>query len=275
MSAVPARCIQTPDGISLYQHDWPAPLGAPVQGGVVLMHGLGEHGARYAHVAAFFNALGWSVRAYDHRGHGRSGGARGDVPNMHALLDDAQLVIADFCGSDPRWSGPPLLFGHSMGGLFAARLACQTGIALRGLILSAPVMALTLTPVQALLARLMRRIAPGFGVSNGLNADFLSHDAALVKAYRADPYGQGRISARLLDAMQQTIKAVQLSGHAPGCPTLLLLPGDDRLVDTSGSEQFLTRVGTQHITVHRYPGLYHELFNEVDQQRVFDDLAAW
>ena len=46
----------------------------PARGTIVLVHGLGEHVGRYAHVAAFLNARGWRVVGYDHRGHGRSDG---------------------------------------------------------------------------------------------------------------------------------------------------------------------------------------------------------
>ncbi|MFD2270408.1 alpha/beta hydrolase [Undibacterium arcticum] len=60
------------------------------------------------------------MRIYDHRGHGRSGGPRGDVPHQDTLLQDAEIVIGDFAH---QLGAPPLLFGHSMGGLFAARLA--------------------------------------------------------------------------------------------------------------------------------------------------------
>jgi alpha-beta hydrolase superfamily lysophospholipase len=82
------------------------------------MHGLGEHCGRYAHVARFFNEHGWSVRTYDHRGHGRSGGARGDVPDHEAVLRDAKIVVDDFA---QRFDAPPLLLGHSMGGLSPQR----------------------------------------------------------------------------------------------------------------------------------------------------------
>jgi alpha-beta hydrolase superfamily lysophospholipase len=64
------------DGTPLFVAD--SPIGsAAVSDGIVIMHGLGEHCGRYARVAGFLNDCGFSVRAYDHRGHGRSGGARG------------------------------------------------------------------------------------------------------------------------------------------------------------------------------------------------------
>ena len=80
------------DGTNLVVVDWPLSKG-PVRGVVLIVHGLGEHGGRYAHVAAALNAQRWQVHAYDHRGHGRSSGARGAPPRDDALCDDLAQVI--------------------------------------------------------------------------------------------------------------------------------------------------------------------------------------
>lgn len=137
--------ITATDGTPLHVADWPVADGDAVRGGIVLMHGLGEHCGRYAHVARFFNDCGWTVRAYDHRGHGRSGGMRGDVPDDDAMLRDAKIVLDDF---SMQYDRPPLLLGDSMGGAFAARFAVGAFSHLRGLILVSPALSVRLSPVQ-------------------------------------------------------------------------------------------------------------------------------
>src|SRR5260221_6617084 len=67
----------TADRTRLYAQSW-QPDGAAV-GVVCLVHGLGEHSSRYAHVAAALGAAGYVTLAFDQRGHGKSQGARGDV----------------------------------------------------------------------------------------------------------------------------------------------------------------------------------------------------
>jgi len=57
------------DGICLKLRTWPGPAG-PDRGTVLVVHGLGEHGGRYAHVAARLAGQGWAVAGYDQRGHG-------------------------------------------------------------------------------------------------------------------------------------------------------------------------------------------------------------
>ncbi|RJF99887.1 lysophospholipase [Noviherbaspirillum saxi] len=236
------------------------------------MHGLGEHCARYAHVARFFNARGWSVRTYDHRGHGRSGGARGDTPNTDAIVQDAATVIADVARRSGR---PPILFGHSMGGLFAARCATAGMVPLRGLILSSPALAIPLSGVHGLLLKALGAIAPGLGVPNGLQTRYLSHDPAIVSAYENDPLVHPKISARLLRGMLDAAAFAHRHASSLTLPTLMVVAGDDRLVDASGSDRFFSALRAGTGTIHRYTGYYHEVLNEVGAQRVFDDIDAW
>jgi alpha-beta hydrolase superfamily lysophospholipase len=261
--------LQAADGTPLFVTDY-ALVGG--RGGIVIMHGLGEHSGRYRHVAQFLNECGYTVRAYDHRGHGRSGGARGDVPGNDALLDDARLVIGDFAA---RLGQPPLLLGHSLGGLIAAHYATRGVSPLAGLVLSSPALRIRLSGVQKFLLRILTAVAPGFGTPNGLDANYLSHDKSVVDAYRNDPLVHNKISARLLNYMLAAIDFSQQG--APGLRTraLLLVAGNDHLVDAAGSEAFAQRLAPGIGTMHRYPELYHEIFNETGATRVFDDFRHW
>ena len=259
------------DGTSLHVVDWPIDTAAGGKG-IGLMHGLGEHCGRYAHVAQFFNDCGYAVRAYDHRGHGRSGGTRGDVPDAETLLQDARSVIEEFAR---ELAAPPLLLGHSMGGTFAACYATRALSPLGGLILSSPALRIKLSGAQKILLKLLGAIAPGFGIPNGLDANYLSHRQEVVDAYNSDPLVHAKISARLLRAMLDSIEFAQRYASALNIKTLLVVAGDDHLVDASGSEEFFSKLAPGIGAMHRYPGCYHELFNETEAARVFDDVRAW
>jgi alpha-beta hydrolase superfamily lysophospholipase len=262
--------LSAADGVPLFVADWP--LGAGAGEGIVLMHGLGEHCGRYAHVARFFNDCGYSVRSYDHRGHGRTGGPRGDLPDTETVLQDAKRVIDDFAAN---LSEPPLLLGHSMGGTFAAFYATRALSPLGGLILSSPALAISLSGAQKLLLQVLGAIAPGFGIPNGLKSQYLSHRPEVVKEYNSDPLVHRKISARLLRAMLEAIEFAQNHASALSVDTLLLVAGDDHLVDASGSDAFFRKLAPGVGSMHSYPGYYHEIFNEVEAGRVFDDIRAW
>ena len=70
----------------LVLHDWPLPVGGPIRGQVLLVHGLGEHAGNYTELADQLNHWGFAVRAYDQYGHGESSGERGDVPDEDRLM---------------------------------------------------------------------------------------------------------------------------------------------------------------------------------------------
>lgn len=260
------------DGTPLHVADWLADRAPMVRGGIVVMHGLGEHGGRYAHIARFFNDCGWTVRTYDHRGHGRSGGARGDVTDNEAILRDAKIVLDDF---SRQFDAPPLLLGDSMGGLFAARFAAGAWSPLRGLILASPALSVHLSRAQQLLLIALSAIAPGLAVRHGLPTRYLSHDPAVEDAYNSDPLVHPKITARLVKSMLAAVDYVQSRASTLAVPTLLLIAGDDRLVDSSGSDAFYESLAPGIGTMHRYQDFYHEIFNEREAQRVFDDVRDW
>jgi alpha-beta hydrolase superfamily lysophospholipase len=268
--------LRTPDGIELHTQRWTVADGTPRRGSVLLVHGLGEHSGRYAHVAAALNEIGLDVTAYDQRGHGRSGGPRGGLPHSEALVDDLRQVFDALATEDPAWA-PPFLLGHSMGGAIAARAATAGLVTPRGLILTSPALAATLSPVQRAMALVARRLIPNRPVANGLPIDVLSHDPAIVAAYKADPAVHDRISARLFDAIIAAGAAARTDASRLRVPTLGLIAGRDRFVDAAGSRAFFAALPKGVGTLHVYDDLYHEVFNErePDRSRVLGDLRAW
>src|SRR2546421_1679313 len=100
------------DGTKLLSRAW-LPTGEP-RGAVVIMHGLKDYSARYAHLAARLQADGYAVFAFDLRGHGRSEGPRVAPDDWNDYVDDLDRFLATV---EQRVPGKPVfLFGHSMGG---------------------------------------------------------------------------------------------------------------------------------------------------------------
>ncbi len=259
--------LRLPDGVELVTHDWPVPAAQTARGTVLIVHGLGEHGGRYARLATQLNAERWHVMGYDQRGFGASEGKRGVIPGPEALLDDLGEVIAAAQAVATR---PLMLLGHSMGGAVAAGFVARHVEAARqpvhALVLSSPALAAKLGTADKLKLSVGEKVAPNLAVGNGLDVTKISHDEQVVKAYQKDPLVHDRISPRLARMILNAGEAARAAAPRWKLPTLLLYSGDDQLVDPNGSRDFRKAVPERLIQYQRYDALYHEIFNELSDE---------
>jgi alpha-beta hydrolase superfamily lysophospholipase len=264
------------DGDNLAVQDWPLAPGQPLRGVVLLVHGLGEHVGRYDRLACQLNDWGFAVRGYDQYGHGESGGPRGGLSSDTRLLDDlADIVDSTRARMAPHT--PLIVLGHSMGGLVAARFVAEGLRPVQALVLSSPAFDAGLNAVQKLLLAVLPKIAPNLRIGNGLDPSLISHDPAVVAAYRADKLVHDRISARLARFIADGGPAVVAQASTWSIPTLLLYAGADRLVNPAGSRAFAAAAPKSVLTTHCFDALYHEIFNEPAAQSapVFAALKQW
>ena len=264
--------LSTPDGETLSLRRLPA--AGRSRGVVVLVHGLAEHAGRYKALAERLRGWGFAVWAHDHHGHGESSGARGGLPSELRLVDDLARVIDDARRENPGL--PLVLLGHSLGGLVAASLVARGVRSVDGLVLSSPGLDPGLNKFQKALLAVLPRIAPGLRVGNGLDDNFLSHDRAVVQAYRDDPLTHDRIGGRLARFLAHEGALVQQAAAHWPVPTLLIYAGDDRLVVPAASRAFAEAAASGGMVEARcFESLYHEIFNEVDAGPVFAALQRW
>jgi alpha-beta hydrolase superfamily lysophospholipase len=274
-----AAAWRTTDGMALHLQTGPAPTGA-VRGTVLIVHGLGEHAGRHAHVMAHLAAHGWASLAYDQRGHGLSPGPRGGVPRPDSLLTDLGAVLAHARATLP---GPLVLLGHSLGGLLAGRFVAE-GLApqpapwwqpVDALVMSSPALDPGMSTFQKLLLAVAAPLAPGVALGNGLQPAWVCSDPAAVAAYVADPLVHDRVTPRLVRFIVDAGLLVRQRAAQWAVPTLLLYAGADRCVAPGGSASFATAAPPAWVQAQRYDGMAHEIFNEPERARVLADLTDW
>ena len=245
-----------------------------VKGVVCLVHGLGEHSGRYSPLADFLNRSGFAVMAFDLRGHGRSGGKRGHFA-YETALDDIGLLVAEArrrFGEAPRF-----LYGHSLGGNLVLNYILRRPVdALRGAIVSGPWLRLAFDPpaYKVFLARSVGKLLPGLLQPSGLQPEYLSHDAEVVRAYVEDPLVHDRISAGLfLGAYEAGLWALE-HASALSIPLLLMHGTADHLTSADASREFCARAG-ERCTLRLWEGMYHEVHNEPGKEEVYRTVKAW
>lgn len=259
-------------GARLHVTRWPVAMPRAI---VLIAHGLFEHAGRYAHVAARLNGAGYGVVAIDHHGHGRSDGTRGFVPAFSVYRDGMDALLAEVQAEWPRV--PLLLLGHSMGGLIAVHHLLERQAAYAAAAVSGPAI-LPAAPPSALtiwISRLLARVAPRLGVV-ALDGDGVSRDPAVVAAYKSDPLNyHGKIGARLAKELFDAMAATR-EGAAQLALPLLVQHGDaDRMAAPAGGQYLFDHAGSADKRLLRYPGLFHEIYNEPEQAQVLSDLVAW
>ena len=229
--------LTTADGLKLQLREWPC---AHARATVLIVHGLGEHIGRYEPVAAQLLRSGRSVVGYDQRGHGASEGARGALNQPDDLLADLALVIDAVRRQHP---GPLTLLGHSMGGAVAARFVAgglegappPAGFRpVDALVLSSPALDPGLSAAQKIALAVAGRLAPNLAVGNGLKPDWIARDAAVVKAYLADPRVHDRITPKLARFIAESGAFVRAHAARWRVPTLLLYAGAARRGQRAG-----------------------------------------
>ena len=246
----------------------------PAKAVVCLVHGLGEHSGRYDAVAGRLVEAGYAVMAFDLRGHGRSGGRRGDT-RFAATYGDIDRLLADAAGQYP--AAPRFLYGHSLGGLLVLSYTLKERPALAGVVATGAALQTALREQKAkvLAVRILGPLLPHLAMPSGLDETLISRDPAVVAAYRADPLVHDRAT---LGFGRDALDAADTSlGHAPEFPVPLLLlhGGADRLTYPSGSRAFASALGAERCSLIVYDGLYHEVHNEPEQARVSADVVAW
>ena len=234
---------------------------------IVVVHGLGEHIGRYERF--FDEALkrGYRVIGFDLPGHGKSSGIRGHAPlkKVLAILDGIVRGLEE----------SPVIFGHSLGGLVAARYLERGGRA-RALILSSPGLSYDKKSVPDFLvslAKVLSAIVPFLPMSNRIDPNLLSRNRDAVERYVSDPLVHDRISVKLArDFFVESVEAIR-QAHTITVPTLITIGTSDEITPPSGAREFYENLGSRIKRLLEYEGAYHEIFEDPEySDRFYEDI---
>jgi alpha-beta hydrolase superfamily lysophospholipase len=215
-------------------------------------------------VAEKLAAAGYSSVVLDHRGHGRSDGRRANIGSLGTLVDDVHRLRTQ--------AGAEYMIGHSLGGAVALRYAVRHP--LKALVVSGPAVAIEPEPpaFQKAAVRVLSRIAPNVPVIQ-LDAAHVSRDPAVVRAYREDTLNHtGKIPARTLAEIVAGTESIPRDAARITTPLLLVHGSEDKLAPARGSRAIHAAVDSELVI---YDGLYHEVFNEPERDRVLADVIAF
>lgn len=249
-------------------------LPARPHGLVILIHGLGEHIRRYDEQFHYFVNKGYACLAADLPGHGRSEGRRGvwsSLDEPYAVIDRLFAIAAEKYPDTPR-----ILYGHSMGANIAGRYMQVRQPALRAAILTGiPIRTPKDMPRPLVRAILSSPVwIKNLTIKNGLNIQSLCGDAQVVKNYLADPLVHDRVSLGAGASILDNAYHLTHTEWAPSFPVLVMHGEDDKITFPEGSV-LLKSVWNKNVDLKIWPGMMHEIHNEILKKQVWDHMLSW
>jgi alpha-beta hydrolase superfamily lysophospholipase len=241
---------------------------------VVCIHGIQSHGGWYDHSCRALAEAGFAVSFLDRRGAGLNEQDRGDAPSFRRLLDDIAEFLQELRGNDLR----TFLVAISWGGKLAVALQRRHPGLVDGLALLCP--------------GFRSRVRPSFRERLGIIRSYFADPSKLFpiplndpelftvspqwqQFLRDDPLAVRQATARFL------VHSARLDGYlrfVPGyvtVPVLLLLAGQDRIIDNAGARRYVESFAGRDKTIIEYPEAHHTLEFEARPHRYLDDLIGW
>jgi alpha-beta hydrolase superfamily lysophospholipase len=261
-------------GASIFYRVW-APDAGRAKAVILLTHGYAEHAGRYHGLARYLTDHGYMVYAPDHRAHGRSGGTKALIEDIHDIVQDMHTLRGRIANEQP--GKKVFVLGHSMGGTLTTLYAQTYPEELDGCIVSGVglMTGAGVSPALKAISRLVAAIAPQFPLQE-LKSEWLSHDPAVVHDYDTDPLNyRGKVMARTGTELLRGADCALTNIGAFCAPVLCMHGGGDQLVDPDASRYFYESVSSTDKTLKIFDGLYHEICNEYEKDEVYALVGDW
>lgn len=234
--AVEGVTLESRDGPALHSSLWRA---ARPAAGLLIVHGLESHAGWFERsgTPAQLAAAGITVLAYDRRGAGRSGGARGHATSAAEFLDDLEAAHAELARilAAQGAAGVPL---HALANCFGTRIllpyAERHPGAFASLVLTAPAAKMSRAAdygpgekLRILLSPAERRFA------TPVEDELFVPEGPALDWIRADPLALREVTAGFLRATARLTREMRRAARRLDTPALVVLGKEDAMVDNT------------------------------------------
>lgn len=271
---------------------------------IQIAHGMIEHKDRYEWLCQALAKEGYYVFINDHRGHGESIG--GDVSWGEMGKNGFEKAVQDmFSLSNIIKERLPfhkfVLLGHSMGSLLSRRFLQLHENKLNGLILTGTPSPNKLLGFGVLLFRTLHKLGVKgspkisdlfsfksrfkrkMSFEDKIKNHWACSDEHIVRIRYKDPKCQFRFSlnsfADLFEGMKKIFSPYPKKPQKTDLPILFLSGSEDICGDfgkgVNKAYHHIRSQGYHNTKLHLYEKMRHEIFNEPNKLRAFDDMLKW
>ena len=244
---------------------------------VLVTFGYFENMKRYREVVERWLGRGIAVAIYDLRGHGVSEGRRGFITRFADYTDDVEALLGELAkDASLAKLGPPVLFGHSLGGLISIHAALRAQRPLAGLALSSPYLAPAhkVPAVKLIPGRILSRLVPAISMPAGVRGADCTRSPEIAEAYEDDPMNFKNANVRWFTETTRAQNEAQERAPEIKIPLLCIQGAADKIAQAAASEHFVARAGSADKEFVSLPDHYHEVLNEPDRAATMERFAT-
>ena len=264
-----------------------------------IVHGMAEHMERYDEFARFLCRRGVAVVGHDHLGHGLTAKDAEEL-GWFGWPDGNEYLIGDIHRtrekSQFRFPGVPyFILGHSMGSFLTRQYLALHGDGLTGAVImgTSDLPDLLLKASEKLCLWVGKRkgwryrspFIDGFlirGFEKKMGIEWLSKNDERNRQYQEDPLCGFAFTLNGFYHFFRTVRranGLEAAGRMPKDVPILFTSGGEDPVGSSGRgvKAVFRRYQKQGAKagIKLYPGMRHEILNEVDRMQVYEDIYNW
>ena len=266
------------DGEPLHFRHWETPNPAAW---IVGLHGIQSHSGWYELSSDQLRNANCDVRFLDRRGSGLNTSQRGHVDHYERLLHDVTQVLRRIRWRKKRTgsTAPVVLLAVSWGAKLAAAVAALHSDLVDGLALLYPGLCPRIKANAA--SRWMIRFAERTGSSRIRirvpleDPKLFTQSSEWQQFIRDDQHALRKVTIGMLNAGLELDRLLKTSIGNVRCPSLMMLAGQDRILDNDATQSFFQRFGSEQRKIIEYPTAHHTLEFEPNRQQITEELTDW
>lgn len=272
------RSFIASDGVELSYNVWTPEPSNEISALVLVLHGIGFHSAPYSAIVENAQMPNAAFAGLDYRGHGKSGGVRGELPPYRRVLQDIDEWVSLMQCEFP--SVPTFALAESMSGPYAVLYAVEFEDKLDGLILVAPAIDLNWRQVfnrdtLSALWRVFRRSSPAIDLA-GPRLETAAGNPDYTARRVTDPEAVNSVGFkyifRIFFAILRLLHRRSLSIRAS---TLIIHGGMDKILSPRGSRLLMRRIKAPDKRLDVLPDAHHTLLWDSSSPEVLAIIKAW
>lgn len=267
--------FQTHDNSQLFYQHWKPQKKS--NKAIVMFHRGHEHSERVKHLVEELGLEDYHFFAWDARGHGKSPGERGYAPNVACVVQDIDCFIKHINTEYKIPTKNMITLGQSVGAVTLSTWLHDYAPKVKAAILASPAFKVKLYVPLAIpgLKTLKFLAKKEHFVNSYVKGNLLSHDPLRIEEYNTDKSITRPISVSMLTDLFDTAQRVVEDAYAIEHPILMLVSGNDFVVEKEPQYEFFAKLPSEHKEIFELPDFYHDTLGEKNRELAMEHIRKF